>query len=128
MNKFMVFFALLFSVFLCQPSFATTKTLLSGVITTGAGTSVNPPQAQSAIVNQTFQAFGTVSASTGSATVLYQGSNDNVNWKTIGTITLTLGTAATNDVVVSTQNWRWVRGNVTALTGTTATVTALVNY
>lgn len=127
MSRFLSVFIFLAICFAPQ-SYATTKKLLNAVIATGASTAVNPPQSQSTTVNQVFQAFGTVSASTGAATVKYQCSLDNVNWIDIGTVTLTLGTASTTGALVSTANYLWCRGNVTAISGTNATVTALVNY
>lgn len=109
-----------------QLSFAMSKTVFAGVIATGASAAIraeNPAQ-----TNQVFQASGTVSVSTGTATVKLQGSNDGTNWVDVGSVTLTLGTVATSDKVVSVQNWLFVRGNVTALTGTNATINATLNY
>lgn len=97
----------------------TATTLLNAVIATGAGTAVAGTQ------RATFQLFGTVSTSTGSATVLIEGSNDNVHWSTLDSLALTLGTTATMDFGVVVDPWLFVRGNVTALTGTDATVTLI---
>ena len=91
-------------------------TLLNAVTATGAGASV-----QSRSKNRTFQA--TV-AGTGavSATVKVQVSNDNVNWIDLGTITLS-GTTSATDGFASNAPWAYVRGNVTAISGTGAAVT-----
>ena len=97
----------------------TSATLLLNATATGASTSVN---AMSATGN-TFQAAGTVSASTGAATVKIQVSNDFANWLDLGTITLTLGTSATADGFASYAAWAYVRANVTVLSGTGASVT-----
>lgn len=75
----------------------------------------------------TAQAKGSVSTSTGSATVKIQVSNDNANWIDLGTITLTLGTAVTSDGLAAFAKWAWVRANVTAISGTGAKVTVTVN-
>lgn len=93
------------------------KDLLSSVIVTGAGSSFKKYYSKC-----TFQATGAVSASTGTATVVVEVSNDNINWETLSTITLTLGTTETSDGDYSDAPWKYVRGNVTALTGTDATV------
>jgi hypothetical protein len=71
--------------------------------------------------HHTFQA--TVSG-TGAvtATVLIQCSNDGTNWLTLGTITLT-GTTSATDGFASAAPWAFVRANVTARTGTGAAVT-----
>lgn len=96
----------------------TTTTLLNAVTVTGAGTAAQPVG-----TDKTFHASGTTSSGSGAATVLVQVSNDNTNWLTLGTIGLTLGTAATSDGFASRARWKYVRGNVTAISGTTATVT-----
>lgn len=97
----------------------TPATLLPNATTTGASTSVNAASA----TGNTFQATGTVSNSTGAATIKIQVSNDNTNWLDLGTITLTLGTAATSDGFASYAAWAYVRANVTAISGANATVT-----
>lgn len=128
MSRILALF-LLVAMFAPTQSFATTKTLLSGVIATGAGAAYNPKQASEVYtINQVMVATGTVSASTGAATVKYQCSLDNTNWIDIGTATLTLGTAATSDKVLNTANYKWCRANVATLSGTNATINVLVNY
>lgn len=92
-------------------------TLLSAVTSTGAGTASSPDSH-----SRTFQATGTTSAGSGAATVKVQVSNDNSNWIDLGTITLVLGTSATSDGFSSDAAWKYVRGNVTAISGTNATV------
>jgi hypothetical protein len=111
-----------------QLSFATTKQMQSAVIAPAASAKFQAQGVSASDINAVFQAVGTVSASTGAATVKLQGSNDGTNWVDIGSITLTLGTAATSDKVVDTQNWLWVRSNVTAISGTNATVNTWLNY
>lgn len=99
--------------------------LLSNATTTGAGTAwhARDTAAMATYNYHSFQAVGNTSASTGAATVLIQVSNDGTNYITLGTITLTLGTAATSDGFAVTVNWEYYRANVSAISGTNATVT-----
>lgn len=91
--------------------------LLNAVTATGAGTAINNPNVQ-----KTYQAAGTTASGSGAATIKVEGSNDGANWDTIGTITLTLGTASTSDSFTSNDRYRKIRGNVSALSGTGASV------
>jgi hypothetical protein len=93
-------------------------TLLSAGTATGAGTAATPRGTK-----RTFQAVGTTSSGTGAATVQVQVSNDNTNWLTLGTMSLSLSTTATTDGFASDAVWPFVRGNVTAISGTGAAVT-----
>lgn len=76
----------------------------------------------------TFQAYGSTTAGAGSAVVTIQGSNiDNANaYVTLGTITLTLGTTITADGFATTAPWKYMRANVTTLSGTGASVNVLM--
>jgi len=100
--------------------------LLTDATATGAGEKHSPR-----CVNRTFQAMGTTSAGAGAATIIIEASDKasptestNVDWTTLGTITLTLGTTQTNDGFVSYASWRWIRARVSAISGTDATVNA----
>ena len=93
--------------------------LLTAATATGAGAAVNGIRGV-----KTFQAIGTTSAGAGSATIVIQGTVDQSNWNTIGTITLTLGTSATSDSFTSDDRFLAVRANVTAISGTGAAVSA----
>jgi hypothetical protein len=110
---------------LCMHAMAAT-TLLNAVTTTGAG--VGAPGNASPVASKSYQVAGTTTAGSGSAVVLIQGSNDGTNWDTIGTVTLTLGTASTSGSFASQDRYMQVRGNVTTLTGTGASVTATMGY
>ena len=101
------------------------QVLLNAATTTGAGTAwrERDTSAMATYNYHSFQAVGNTSASTGAATVLIQVSNDGTNYITLGTITLTLGTAATSDGFAVTNNWEYYRANVSAISGTNATVT-----
>lgn len=93
--------------------------LLTAATTTGAGAAFGPFDSP----NMTFQASGAVSASTGAASIKIQVSNDGTNWLDLGTITLTLGTAATSDGFAAYAAWSNVRANVDSISGTNASVT-----
>jgi hypothetical protein len=79
----------------------------------------------------TFQAILTGTGAV-TATVVVQVSNDDTsatnvtsNWIALGTITLS-GTTSTTDGFTSTASWRWVRSQVTAISGTSAAVKVLM--
>ncbi len=95
-------------------------TLLSAVTATGAGVSAQPKGTK-----RTFQAVGATSGGTGTATVRVEVSNTGITneWLTLGTMTLALSTTAATDGFASDAVWPFVRGNVTAISGTGAAVT-----
>jgi hypothetical protein len=94
------------------------RVLLKGATSVAAGDSI-----PSVSDYKTYQAWGVTSAGAGAATILVQGSNgEGASWDTIGTITLTLGTTATSDSFTSTDRYARIRGNVTAISGTGASV------
>lgn len=77
--------------------------------------------------DRVFQAFGQTSAGVGSATIEVQVSADNVNWldTPLATITLTLGTTTVTEGFSTNSQWAYVRGEVTAISGTDATVSLI---
>lgn len=90
----------------------------SGVTITGAGNAIykDSPHA-------TFQAVVTGTGAV-TATVTIECSNDGATWLSTvaGTITLS-GTTSSNDGFTTTAApWKYVRANVTAISGTSATV------
>lgn len=93
-------------------------TLLNAVTTEGAGFAFSDSG------NATFQAIANGTSGAFSATVLVQVSNDGTNWETGITFSLS-GTATTADSAGDTMSapWKYVRGNVTAISGTGANVT-----
>ena len=99
-----------------------TVALLSAETATGASTDIHQPQSP----KRTFQADGTTSAGSGSATILVEVSNNNSNWETLATITLTLATTTSSDGFASEAPWRYVRGNVSAISGTDGTVNLIM--
>lgn len=94
--------------------------LLTAATVTGAGDSVRLPNGV-----KTFQASLAGSGSV-SATVLIQVSNDGSQWLTLGTITLS-GTSSASDGFVSDETWYSHRANVSAISGTSAAVTVTVS-
>jgi len=94
--------------------------LLEDVTSTGAGESkdLNPGP-------RVFQAIGSTSSGSGSATIKVQGSLDNVNFVNLATITLTLSTTVATDGFAIDSLWKYIRGNVTAISGTDATVSLI---
>lgn len=81
-----------------------------------------------------YSVFQAILTGTGAitATIVIQGSMEdltgtgtNSNWVTLGTITLN-GTTVVTDGFSTAAPWRWVRANVTALTGTSAKLQVLM--
>ncbi len=101
--------------------------MLSAATTTSTGLAIQPYP-----LDKTFQACGTTSAGTGAATTKVEVSDiatpATADWITLGTITLTLGTTQTCDGFASASRWKWYRINLSALSGTTGTVTATMGY
>ena len=104
------------------------QALLTNATTTGAGDLWHPRDttAYATYKYHSFQAVGETSAGSGAATVLIQVSNDGVNFLTMGTITLTLGTAVTSDGFAAANTWEYYRANVSAISGTDATVSVFM--
>lgn len=96
--------------------------LLEDATTTTTSISLDPWS-----TNRTFEAFGHTSSGAGSAIVIIEVRNDeDSDWHTMGTITLTLGTTVAGDGFSSSAAWRSVRARVTTLTGTGAKVSVNV--
>ena len=95
----------------------------TGVTATGAGTALRGWGGR-----KTYSAAGYTTAGAGAATVTIEGSFDNVTWDVMGTITLTLSNTAADDAnsdsFLSSDQYPFVRANVTALSGTGAYVRA----
>jgi len=100
--------------------------LLNAVIVTGAS-----PHRTLNGTYHTFQSHGTTSAGAGAATIKIQVSNvstptEDGHWIEAGDVSLTLGTTRTASGFALNAAWRWVRANVTAISGTNATVSVLI--
>jgi len=94
-----------------------TYKLLDAVTAPGPGSGTKVDQRA-----RTFQLVGSASSGTGSTTVAVEVSNNNTDWLTHGTITLTLSTTKATAGIEMDAPWAYVRGNVTAISGTGAAV------
>ena len=73
--------------------------------------------------NRTFEVYGTTSSGSGSAVVNWEVRNsENAAWSILATITVTLGTSTASGGATSSAAWKFVRANVTTLSGTGAQV------
>lgn len=99
-----------------------TVEILSSATATGAGSTFEP----NGQGKRTFQATGLTSAGVGATAVDIEVSNDGVKYIVMGTISLTLGTTATTDGFASDATWRYVRANITSISGTGASVTVTI--
>lgn len=104
-------------------AFLDTTALLSAAITVAAGTAKGGVASR-----KTYQANGTTTNGAGAATIQVQGSNDGTSWDTIGTISLTLSTTNASDSFSSDDRYAVVRGNVTAISGTGASVNLTMGH
>lgn len=98
------------------------STLVSGTVAT-IGVGIQP-----LVIERQFQAVGSTTVSTGSATILVQASQDNVNWVLLDTLSLVLGTAITSDTFYVSSPWKYVRGNLSAITGTGASASLYMGH
>lgn len=72
--------------------------------------------------NKVMQAIGSVSTSTGTATVELEGSFNQTDWSALGLATLTLGTTVTAAKVANNESWPYYRANLKTISGTGAKV------
>ena len=97
--------------------------LIVGATATGAGTAVS---VYNRGAYRAFQAYGLTKSGAGAATLLVQVSTVSTGpWMTACTIPLTLSTSltlSTTDGCTMSAAWPYVRGNVSALSGTGAAV------
>jgi hypothetical protein len=101
----------------------------AGLILTDATTTTRGKKYQLHGSKHSFMGYGTTTAGAGAATIIIEVSNvdapaasTDVDWKTAGTITLTLGTTQTNDAFTIDAPYKWCRAQVTAISGTNASV------
>jgi hypothetical protein len=100
------------------------ESLGSAIIATGAQAAVSGRSG-----NKTYSAWGSTTAGAGAATIVIQGSNSGeLAWVTIGTITLTLSTTVTEDGFTSQDSYDAIRMNVTAISGTNASVSGAQSH
>lgn len=100
----------------------TQVTLLSGVTTPSSGTGTDTSTLDQ-LLSEDRNFIANVSG-TGAVTasVLVEVSNNNRHWMTMAAITLS-GTTSASDGFVSDESWQYVRGTVSAISGTGAAVT-----
>lgn len=104
-------------------SINTTK-LLDAVIATGVGARAVTPERM--FMQHAFQAYGKTSAGAGAVAVDVEISLDGVHYFAQRTISLTLSATDTTDGYTTDACWKFVRGNVTSISGTNAQVTLLI--
>ena len=100
------------------------RVLLSGVSTPSAGQSVDLAEHANEQRNYVAHVSGTGAVS---ATILVEVSNNNLHFIPLATITLS-GTNSATDGFVSDESWQYVRGRLSAVTGSGATVTLTMGY
>ncbi len=102
----------------------TDKYLLKDVDVTGAGNETQVLTAQ-----KTLQLIGSTDSGSGSATVIVQVTNDPARlvWLTTGTLELALTTTPSTQGFALDSKWDYVRGNVTAISGTGARVSLIMS-
>jgi hypothetical protein len=94
-------------------------TILENATTTGAGGWVFKDAPLSSI-----QAFGSTTSGSGATVVSIEATNNiNGSYIVLGIISLTLGTTVTTDGFVVQAPWKYIRGNITSISGTNTTVT-----
>ena len=99
---------------------------VTSTTSTGASSPIfkeSPYSAFQAIVTGTGTVTGTINIDVTNEDATAQGTKSN--WITIGTITLS-GTTTATDGFTTVAPWRYVRANVTAISGTGATVQILM--
>ncbi|MBT9145425.1 MAG: hypothetical protein DDT42_01296 [candidate division WS2 bacterium] len=104
--------------------------ITSGLVRNLFGAAVTSPTIGGAIYKDSpyasFQA-SVVGTGTVTATVIIECSNNGVHWCStpMGTISLS-GTTSSSDGFTTEAPWKFVRARVTAISGTNATITALI--
>lgn len=106
----------------CVNTTAQTTSILAGVTSTGIGSTCYkfPPGTSKRFIQVIETGSGAITG-----TILLEGSADCVNFNTLDTFSET-GTTAVFESVQNDNSAVCIRGNVTALTGTNATVSLLV--
>ena len=101
---------------------ATSYQILTDVTTTATGSPI-----ELGASDKTVQAKGTTTAGAGAATIVIEVTNNtDWPWITVGTISLTLGTAAVTDGFAISAGWKAMRARVSAISGTGAAVSVNV--
>lgn len=99
------------------------ETIVNGATSTGTQNPIRKP-APATVFQVQITGTGAVSC-----TVLFEVSLDNVKWISPGMATVSLsGTNSATDGFASNAPWKFVRPNITAVSGTGAAVTILMGY
>ena len=99
-----------------------TVTILNAATATGAGESHAPWNPA-----RGFQIIAATTSGAGSAVVKIQVSNDKTNWIDLATFTETLSSTAVTEGFISDSPWRYVRANVSSISGTGAYATVIMS-
>lgn len=114
---------LLIALFACTYAIAQ-SVLLAGVTSTGAGSAVEATYAGS----KQFQAYAQTTAGTGTAVITVECSLNGTVWNStpLGTISLSVGTTTVAEGLTTTDRCRYLRGNVSSISGTGTSATLLM--
>lgn len=99
------------------------EVILNGATATGAGSAYRMIGGGRATVS----AYGTTSSGSGSASITIYVSNSGNAYISAGTISLTLGTTAVEDGFAIDAAWTFIKADVTAISGTGATVSVIIS-
>lgn len=92
------------------------STLMLSATTATTGSAFQIRSTTDLYANRSFQAVGVMSASTGTASVVIEVSNDGVNFVTLGTIDLTLTTSPSSDAFFAYTTYDFYRARTTQVT------------
>lgn len=106
----------------------TSLVLANNQTSTGIGTEGNKKVPQPGVTYKSFQSFGKTSSGVGAATIAIEASNNGIDWISLGNINLTLGTTSTTNSLTYQYPWLFYRANVSALSGTGASVGVTMAY
>jgi hypothetical protein len=99
--------------------------LLSGVTTVSTGTARDI--AHLTDIEDRYFTCKVVGTGAVTATVLVEVSNNNTDFFTLATFTLS-GTTSATDGCVTEESWQYVRGRISAISGTGAAVTLTLGF
>jgi len=103
----------------------TTLTMLSAATTTTSSANFAPYGP-----HKTFYAKGTTSTGAGAATIIFEAANATssvaTDWVALCTVSLVLSTTSASDGCAVDSTWKFVRARISAISGTDATVTAIM--
>lgn len=92
------------------------STLMLSATAAATGSAFQIRSTSDLYANRSFQAVGVMSASTGTANVVIEVSNDGTNYVTLGTINLTLTTSPSSDAFFTYTTYEFYRARTTQVT------------